>query len=172
MSLREFRTEKSGEASFRLDLGRKADGRRGKTLAFERLLKTGRPSRRAGIGSRFDSRPALHAIDLAPQSNRSPKFNEPRPPDRLCGREFWRAKPCPTQLSISAARVSPAGTSSTRPLPFFVPSCLCGRNASLCGCVVKIPTMCHGADAKSRGRSTGLTVAELFLIFLLTADRP
>ena len=32
-----------------------------------------------------------------------------RPPDQLCGGEFWRAKPRPTQLSNSPARISPAG---------------------------------------------------------------
>ena len=45
----------------------------------------GGPPRRAGMGSRFDSRPDHHAIDLETEANRPPRFSEARPPDRLCG---------------------------------------------------------------------------------------
>ena len=60
------------------------------------MKRPGGPPRRAGMGFRFDSRPAHHAIDLGTESNRSTRLSEPRPPDRLCGAEFWRAKPRPT----------------------------------------------------------------------------
>ena len=86
-----------------------------------RAAATAAPAVGAGRGSGVDSGPAHARIGRGAESNRSPKFSEPRLPDRLYGAESWRAKPRPTQLSNPPARVSPAagaGSITMLPIPF------------------------------------------------------
>ena len=75
------------------------------------MKRPGGPPRRAGMGSRFDSRPAHHAIGLGTESNRaSTPARQDRAPDRLCGGEFRRAKRRPTSLNRGEGQGSVCAT--------------------------------------------------------------